>query len=381
MQKILVIHNEYQNFGGEDQSVKNEILLLEKYFNVETLIIDNNIEEPLNDIYSLFFNKNIQFEKKLNDLIKSFNPDLVYVHNTWFKISLNVFKRIKKLDIPVYIKLHNFRYFCTKSYSVQNHLNYEDFCQACGLQKKKFQFFNKYFKNSYIKSFLVIKYGKKYFKILQDASIKIMVLTEFHKTFLEEQGIKKNKVSVVPNYLPINYSENLEESENYFVYAGRLSPEKGVEELLEAFNNKDFKEMHLKIIGDGPQLNYLVNKYKHNHNYEFFGSIDNKDVLKIIEKSRAVITTTKLFEGQPTLLCEASSFGKPSIFPKTGGIAEFFPKEYALSFTQFNYDDLVAKINLTETINISEIGLNNKEYISEFLNEKKIIKLFKQVFN
>jgi glycosyltransferase involved in cell wall biosynthesis len=381
MQKILVIHNEYQNFGGEDQSVKNEILLLEKYFNVETLIIDNNIKEPLNDIYSLLFNKNIQFEKKLNDLINNFNPDLVYVHNTWFKISLNIFEIIKKLDIPIYIKLHNFRYFCTKSYSVQKHLNYEDFCQACGLQKKKFQFFNKYFKNSYIKSFLVIKYGKKYFKILQDASIKIMVLTEFHKTFLEEQGIKNNKVSVVPNYLPINYSENSQQSENYFVYAGRLSPEKGIEEMLEAFNNKDLKEMNLKIIGDGPLLNYLVNKYKYSHNYEFFGSIDNKDVLKIIEKSRAVITTTKLFEGQPTLLCEASSFGKPSIFPKTGGIAEFFPKEYALSFTQFNYDDLVTKINLTKTINISKVGLNNKEYISEFLNEKKIIKLFKQVFN
>ena len=72
MQKILVIHNEYQNFGGEDQSVKNEILLLEKYFDVETLIVDNNIKKPLNDIYSLLFNKNLEFEKKLNDLIKNF---------------------------------------------------------------------------------------------------------------------------------------------------------------------------------------------------------------------------------------------------------------------------------------------------------------------
>ena len=380
MQKILVIHNEYQNFGGEDQSVKNEILLLEKYFDVETLIVDNNIKKPLNDIYSLLFNKNLEFEKKLNDLIKNFKPDVVYVHNTWFKISLNIFQIIKNFNLPIFIKLHNFRYFCTKSYSVQKHLNYDDFCQACGLQKKKFQYFNKYFKNSYIKSFLVIKYGKKYFKILQDSSIKIMVLTEFHKNFLEKLGIKKDNVTVVPNYLPINKSNNLETSENYFVYAGRLSSEKGTEEMLEAFNNKELKGLTLKIIGDGPLLNYLKSKYKNNKNFDFLGSIDNKEVLKIIEKSTAIVTTTKLFEGQPTLLCEASSYGKPSIFPKTGGIMEFFPKEYPLSFSQFNYYDFIKKVKLTKAIDMSEIGFNNKEYISKFLNEKKIINLFKEGF-
>lgn len=380
MQKILIIHNEYQNFGGEDQSVKNEILLLEKYFNVETLIVDNHIKKPLNDIYSILFNKNIQFEKKLNDLIKSFKPDIVYVHNTWFKISLNIFQIIKKFNLPIFIKLHNFRYFCTKSYSVQKHLNYDNFCRACGLQKKKFQYFNKYFKNSYVKSFLVIKYGKKYFKILQDNSIKIMVLTEFHKTFLEELGINKNNVTVVPNYLSINDSNNLEASENYFVYAGRLSSEKGTEELLEAFNHKELKGLSLKIIGNGPLLNNLKNKYKNNNNFDFLGSIDNNEVLKIIEKSTAVVTNTRLFEGQPTLLCEASSYGKPSIFPKTGGIMEFFPKNYPLSFEQFNHYDLIKKINLTKTIDMSEVGYNNKEYISRFLNEEKIITLFREVF-
>ena len=63
-----------------------------------------------------------------------------------------------------------------------------------------------------------------------------------------------------------------------------------------------------------------------------------------IKTSRAVITATKLLEGQPRVLLEASSYGVPSIYPNFGGMNEFFPKEYKLSFNQFNYDDLEKKI-------------------------------------
>ena len=48
--------------------------------------------------------------------------------------------------------------------------------------------------------------------------------------------------------------------------------------------------------------------------------------MKMINESKAVVTATKLYEGQPTLLCEASVSSVPSIFPDYGGISEFFPK-------------------------------------------------------
>ena len=80
----------------------------------------------------------------------------------------------------------------------------------------------------------------------------------------------------------------------------------------------------------------LKNKYSKN-NIEFLGLIPNKESLKIIENSIAVITATKLYEGQPMLLCEASSLGVPSIFPNFGGISEFFPENNKLAFEQFNY--------------------------------------------
>ena len=101
----------------------------------------------------------------------------------------------------------------------------------------------------------------------------------------------------------------------------------------------------------------------------------------MLKSSKAVVTATKLYEGQPTLLCEASLLGVPAIFPKTGGIEEFF-LDYLLSFEQFNYDDLVSIFqNIDSMDSLKDIGSQNKEYISNLLNEQRLLKNFKELIN
>ena len=77
----------------------------------------------------------------------------------------------------------------------------------------------------------MIIYGKAYFKILKDSKFKLLVLTEFHKSFLSNLGVDKEKISVYPNYLSHVDKLNLD-SEDYLIYAGRISKQKGVEELI-----------------------------------------------------------------------------------------------------------------------------------------------------
>ena len=88
MKKILVIHNTYRNIGGEDIAVTNEIKLLERQYDVHTLYFSNKEVNFLSQILSFLLNKDTQSMKKLTDTINSFNPDLAYVHNTWFRASL-----------------------------------------------------------------------------------------------------------------------------------------------------------------------------------------------------------------------------------------------------------------------------------------------------
>tara|TARA_B100000989_G_C19515218_1_gene461254 strand:+ start:796 stop:1944 length:1149 start_codon:yes stop_codon:yes gene_type:complete len=381
MKKILVVHNRYQLLGGEDVAVDSEIKFLSKHFEIKKIIFENKLENIFLDTFFLVTGFNLKSKKILNKAINEFNPDLIYLHNSWFKASLSIFKIIEKSKIPTVIKLHNFRYYCTKSFLSKNHLNGEEFCKACGYQGKKYRIINKYFKDSLLKSLLVIIYGKRYFSKLKSNKFKLLVLTEFHKKFLKNKLNINSKVYIHPNLITLD--RVIDDGKNNTIsYAGRISEEKGVDDLVESFIKADLKNTKLQIIGDGPLAKNLKNKFMNNKNIIFHDFIENSNVISLLKGSKAVVTATKLYEGQPTLLCEASLLGVPAIFPKTGGIEEFFPVDYPLSFEQFNYDDLINIFqNIDSMDSLKDIGAKNKEYISDLLHEQKLLKNFKELIN
>ena len=142
MEKILIIHNEYQQIGGEDVAVSKEIDILSNYFEIDTLIFNNNIKNQVSLILSFLLVTNFYSNYLLKNKLKEFNPDLVYVHNTWFKVSLGIFKILKKRNIKTVVKLHNFRYFCTKSFFKFHHVKKGKICNACGARGDKLSLFN-----------------------------------------------------------------------------------------------------------------------------------------------------------------------------------------------------------------------------------------------
>ena len=165
----------------------------------------------------------------------------------------------------------------------------------------------------------------------------------------------------------------------YAVYAGRLTKEKGVESLLDSWISADIANFPLKIIGSGNLQSMLITKYK-NSNVEFLGELSNEETLKQIKESSVVITATKMYEGQPRLLCEASSFGIPSIYPSFGGMDEFFPKDYPFSFKQYDYVDLKSKIlELHNELKLKKISDNVYKKISSKLNPNELLNQFRDI--
>ena len=248
MKKILIVHTNYRHLGGEDTAVNNEIEFLKKFYEIKVIYFKNEINNIFIDLLSFLTRNNIKSSKILQRELENFNPDLVYVHNTWFKASLGLFKILDKKNKNTLIKLHNFRYDCTQSFLSSKHFKDKEMCSACGLDKDKTGVFNKYYKDSYIKSAALIYYGKKYFKILRDSKVNIAVLTNFHKQFLVSKKMSESKLNVFPNFInsKIGFEYNLDS--NYIVYAGRISEEKGVNELIDTFLKLEQNNFILKII-------------------------------------------------------------------------------------------------------------------------------------
>jgi len=347
LKKILLINTEYKEYGGEDANIKDELNLLSKYFSVEFINYSNK-SNNLSSILGFISSNNHSSNKILYRKISSFKPDVLYVHNTWFKANLGVFKISKELNLPIIVKIHNYRFDCGRFFLKKNHLRGELFCNKCSMRKSDSLFLNKYYKESFIKSLLLTMYSKRYFNIIKNNDIQIACLNNFQKNYLIRLGIDKSKLNILHNPMPINVTENtFDFDSSYALYAGRIDSSKGVDLLINAWLNSKMKDIRLKIIGEGDLLKFLVNKHR-NEKIEFLGNISNIEAIKEIKNSRAVLTATKMYEGQPRLLAEASSMGIPSIFPNFGGMAEYFPSNYLLSFEQYNYKDLIEKINLLQ---------------------------------
>ena len=170
---------------------------------------------------------------------------------------------------------------------------------------------------------------------------------------------------MIPNYLKENKNNKIEEN-NYFIYAGRLSVEKGIYELIEGYLNSDLKNQILKIVGAGPELTKLKNKYN-NENIEFLEQLPNKETIDLILGSKGVISQQNFMRVNLHYFAKLHLNGKTSLFPNSGGIKEFLPVNYDFLFNQFDYQDFTNKLN---KLNEDDIRNRSSQKAKEFIRAK-----------
>ena len=376
MKKILIIHSKYRLLGGEDIVVENETIQLKKFFIVKNLNF-SNLKFNLLDLIYLLMRSNFSSNTYLQKVINEFNPDLVYIHNLWFKGNLGILKILKKNNIKTVIKFHNYRLFCIQGMHFRNN----KYCNKCK-KNRGFGLFYKCYKNSYFLSFLLTIFNRRMENLIQNSNFKIFVISEYHKNYLRNLNFNNNQIETVYNYLPqkVSINSKIQLPNKYILYLGRISETKGVQHLIESYTESILNEIKLVIIGElEPSVNLnLLN----NTNIFKFDKIPNLEALSVIERAEAVVLPSLSLEGHPTIISEALSRRKIVICPNMGSLPEFFPKEYFFIYKVNDFEDLRSKLNkVTDKELMKEQTNLAYKYWCSFNNELKIITKLKSFIN
>ena len=338
--KILLIHCAYKYRGGEDTVFDEETRLLRSNgVEVETLKFDNH-DHSLRDF--LFLPFNYPSFKRTVRCLQLFKPDLVHVHNLHFAGSPSVLAAVKKMKLPLVMTLHNFRLLCPSATLFHNgkpflRSLYERFPWTAVLRGV----YNNSRPYTFWTACSMMVHRLFGFWNLPD---KYIVLSQHAKGVFQSGRfqLKNEKMVVKPNFCYVPLIAEGKKS-NYFLYIGRLTEEKGMHLLLDAFSRT---ELPVKIAGDGPMKDIVIEYTREHPNIEYISSVDKAAVFALMQEATALVFPSIWYEGMPLTIIEAFASGLPVIASKFGVMENMIvDKHNGLHFNVGSVSDLRQKLH------------------------------------
>lgn len=341
--KILLIHNRYSRAapGGEDVVVDAEHRLLEnaghQVVRYERSLDEVSEANPL-DLLStvLEMQGSRRTQRELAELIERERPALAHVHNLFPLISPSAYEVCRAARLPVVQTVHNYRLSCAAA----THYRAGEVCESCTGAQVWPAIQHGCFRRSRPATLPVAILQRRLHRsgVLQRGVTRFLALTEFARDRLLSLGIDSQRVAVRANFieLPANRGQLNEQprpSPPYAIFSGRLTEEKGILTLLEAW--RGIAGMSLKVLGEG-RLRRVCQQFATEHRLpvEFLGNLPRAEALQIVARASMQVVPSRWFEGMPLVILEAWALGVPVIASRLGGMAEMIGNdERGLTFT------------------------------------------------
>lgn len=325
--RILLIHCGYRQTGGEDAVVTNlEAGLVRQGHEVASLRFNNSSSAHHAAAQLLLSFGNPFSGAALKRLIRTFEPDVAHVHNLWYAGAPTALRVLRRRRIPAVVTLHNYRYQCA------NGLLYRDehVCTDCLGRSSKSGIIHRCYRGSALLSAVVAgvhRWPSGFTQELQRAAA-VQFLTPFMRDVLAMPlGIDPSRAHVIANFVeqedadcdPINVV-----SRDRFLFVGRLSSEKGIPELVRAWQIAQSLGLRdeLVVAGDGPQRAVVESAAQRLDGIVYVGQVDATERRSLMDSARALVVPSVWLEGLPMVILEALSRGLPIIASDHGGMAE-----------------------------------------------------------
>ncbi len=349
--RILFIHNRYRQPGGEDTAVDLEMQLLQQRgHEVQLLRFDNEtkagilaaVEAAIQTVY------NKSSADAVKEAILSFQPQVIHVHNFFFKASPSVFYAAHQMSIPVVMTLHNYRLICCNGLLLRAGKP----CELCTRQAFPFSGIRyRCYRQSVTGSAVVTAMAGIHKKAgtWKNRINRFIVLNEFAKNKLLHSSLQlpESAFLVKPNFVH-DTGTGASNRESFYLFAGRMAKEKGVTVVARAF--AELKHIRLIIAGTGPDEEALKTEYRQYPNINFIGTQSRAAIIELMKKSRALVFPSVWYEGLPFVILEAFSTGTPVLASAIGSMAEMIRDGYnGWLFAAGDTEDLKKKVLLFES--------------------------------
>jgi glycosyltransferase involved in cell wall biosynthesis len=320
--RILFFHNRYQQAGGEDNVVQAEMALLRARGHDVELCEENNdgivtwiaaAQAAAECIYSR------SSAKHARSRIQAFRPHVVHVHNFFPRLSPSIHYACHDEKIPVVQTLHNFRLLCPAATLLRDGRPCED-CLGShvawpALQHSCYQS-SKLATAALVNMLAIHRSLKTWDRVVT----RFIALTEFARDKFIQGGLPGDRIVVKPNFVNSDPGVGTG-SGGYALFVGRLSQEKGLDVLLDAWK-KAPAGARLKIVGDGPMAAAVKDAASTIPGIEWLGSRSKDEVSRLMADAAFLIVPSVWYESFGLVMIEAFAVGLPVIASRLGAMRE-----------------------------------------------------------
>lgn len=343
--RILLLHNSYQQRGGEDVAVARECsLLAARGHEVSLYTVFNDavrdawarVRTALGAPYSLSARRRVAAE------IRRVRPDIVHVHNFFPLLTPSVYDACRAAGRPVVQSLHNYRLLCL------NALFFRDgrICEDClgtpvpwpGVKHGCYR--GSRGASAAVAAMLTVHRAMRTWAEKVDVYI---ALTEFARAKFVQGGLPARKLVVKSNFVHPDPGPG-EGRGGYALFVGRLSPDKGLDTLLAAWERLGDRVL-LKIVGDGPLAPQVRAAAARRPGLEWLGMQPSECVFALMKDAGALLFPSRCYEGFPQVVAEAYAVGLPVIAGDLGSLSSLIDHgRTGLRFSSNDPADLAAKV-------------------------------------
>ncbi|MEM9646760.1 MAG: glycosyltransferase, partial [Planctomycetota bacterium] len=344
--RVLMVHSYYQLLGGEDVVFDAESEMLTRFGHQVFQYTRSNaeIEKKSGIAQAVDAVWNRMAAEKLASLVREHQIDLVHVHNEFPTLSGSIFHAAKRAGAAVVKTLHNARPLCPKAVRFRDGLP----CESC--VQKRFAWRGVaegcYRDNrlaTAVSSFSSLLHHWK--KSLSKHVDVCIAPTQNVRDLYQRSGYEIGQIVVKPHFVETDLGMG-QGSGGFALYAGRLSEEKGLTTLLDAWNTlaerageQSVPQLH--VIGDGPLADRMVQR---GPLVNWIGQVSKDEVYRHMGRAACLILPSACSETFGRVAVEAFSRGTPVICADHGGQAEVVHDEVGMRFVPGDSNDLARKV-------------------------------------